>query len=70
MLVNGVFFFIETANNMSDDFAFPLPQNYFENCELPVTSDLRTLLKTKEVVSKCEEMIQDYQFAFQKVSYT
>lgn len=70
MLFYGVFFFIETANNMSDDFAFPPPQNYFQNCELSASSDLRTLLKTKEVVSQCEEMIKDYQFAFQKVSYT
>lgn len=66
-MIKHVYCFVETAKNMSEDFAFPPPEDYFQNCNLAVGSDLRALLTTKEVVSKCEEMIQNYQFAFQKV---
>lgn len=53
---------------MSEDISFLPPKSYFKNCNLAVNDDILTLLKNKEVVSNCEEMITDYQSAFKKVS--
>lgn len=54
---------------MSEEFIFFPTENYFRNFNISTETDLRSILKTKEIVSVCERMIRDYQFAFQKVSY-
>lgn len=55
--------------HMTEEFTFTPPQDYFQKCNLPVNSDLRDLLKSKEVVANCEKMIRDYQLSYQRVSY-
>lgn len=52
---------------MNEDLGFALPSNYFANFPISKNVKLRTLLKTKDIVLKCEEMIKDWLMSFHVV---
>lgn len=62
--------FLETTHCIYSENGLPAPEKFYAGLTIQRGSDLNTLLKTKEIVLKSEEMIRNWLYSFQEVSFS